>query len=215
MWCWNYKSWGIWDAVKEFVRVTCKQLVKQDMFSAMLEVCILTYLQLCECKFVTIFLFCDFFLFCLTVNMSLSSVDMQDFCPAPRPKRKRGPLHTSDGASSSFASPNQFAVLSNSESEVIGVPPQPNSCKSRIPPIVIYIHSTTLKKANEKLATPVDVKSKSYRLWLCKTSVMDYNVLLAEIPTTKLAYHTYPLPDIIQPRVVLKVIPPNVLVDKI
>jgi len=199
--------------------VTRKQLVKQDMFSAMLEVCILTYLQLCECKFVTIFLFCDFFLFCLTVTMGLSGVDTQDFRPAPRPKRKRGPFHTSDRASSSFASPNQFAVLSDSESEVIGIPPQPNSCKSRIPPIVIYsyfnIHSTTLKKANEKLATPVDVKSKSHRLRLCKTSVMDYNVLLAEIPTTKLAYHTYPLPDTIQPRVVLKVIPPNVLVDKI
>ena len=38
-------------------------MVKQDVFRAVPEVCILTYVQLCECKFVTIFLFCDFFSF--------------------------------------------------------------------------------------------------------------------------------------------------------
>jgi hypothetical protein len=114
MWRCNYKSWGIWDPVKEFIRVTRERVVKQDMFRAVLEVCILTYLQLCECKFVIIFLFCNFFHFLLAVNMSLSGVDTQDFHPALRPKRKRGPLHTSDGASSSFVSPNQFPVLSDS-----------------------------------------------------------------------------------------------------
>jgi len=40
-------------------------------------------------------------------------------------------------------------------------------------------------------------------------------VLLAEIQTAKLAYHTYPLPDAIQPRLVLKGIPPKVPVDEI
>ena len=38
---------------------------------------------------------------------------------------------------------------------------------------------------------------------------------MTEIQTTKLAYHTYPLPDTIQPRVVLEVIPPNIPVNKI
>ena len=46
-------------------------------------------------------------------------------------------------------------------------------------------------------------------------SVTDYSVLLAEIQTAKLAYHTYPLPDAIQSRLVLKGIPPNVPVDEI
>jgi hypothetical protein len=38
----------------------------------------------------------------------------------------------------------------------------------------------------------------------------DYNILLSEIRTAKLAYHTYPLPKAVQPRLVLKSIPPNV-----
>jgi len=110
--------------------------VKPGVFSAVLEVCVLTCLQSCECKFVI--LFCDFFRYALAVNMSLSVVDTQDFRPAPRPKSKRGPLQTSDGTSSSIASLNQFAVLNDSESDTedIGVPQQPNSRKSRIPPVV-------------------------------------------------------------------------------
>jgi hypothetical protein len=73
-------------------------------------------------------LFCDYFLYPFAVNMSLPGVDMLDFRPAPRP----------EGASSFFASPNQFAVLPDSESDTedIAVPPQPNSRKSRIPPII-------------------------------------------------------------------------------
>jgi len=38
---------------------------------------------------------------------------------------------------------------------------------------------------------------------------------LTEIQTSKLAYHTYPLPDTIQPWVVLEVIPLNISVNKI
>jgi len=40
-------------------------------------------------------------------------------------------------------------------------------------------------------------------------------VLLVEIQTAKLTYHTYPLPDAIQSRLVLKGIPPNVPVDEL
>jgi len=39
-------------------------------------------------------------------------------------------------------------------------------------------------------------------------------VILAEIRMAKLAYRTYPLPDAIQPRLVLKGIPPNAPVDE-
>lgn len=111
--------------------------MKPVVFSVVLEVCFLICLQSRECKFVI--LFCDYFNYALAVNMSLSGVDMQDFRPAPRPKRKSGPLQTSDGTSSSISSLNQFAVLSDSESDTedIGVPSQPNSRESLIPPIVI------------------------------------------------------------------------------
>jgi hypothetical protein len=153
--------------------------------------------------------------------MSSFGVDTQDLRPALKPKNKVGTLQTANGASSSFVSPNQFAVLSDSESDTedISVPPQPNSRKSRIPHIVIYSylinHSATLKKVNKKLATPVDVKSKSQLLLPCTKTVTDYNMIFDEIQTAKLAYHTYPLPDAIQQRVVLKGITPNVSVDEI
>ena len=39
---------------------------------------------------------------------------------------------------------------------------------------------------------------------------MDYNILLSEIKSAKLAYHTYPLPEAVEPRLVLKGIPPNI-----
>ena len=38
---------------------------------------------------------------------------------------------------------------------------------------------------------------------------------MAKIQTAKLAYHTYPLPDAIQPRLVLIGIPPNIPVNEI
>jgi hypothetical protein len=144
--------------------------VKKDVLSAVIEVCVRTCLQSCECKFVI--LSWDFFCYPLAVNMSLSHVDTQDFRPAPKLKCKRGPLQSSNRASSSFMSLNQFAVLLDSESDTedIGVQPQPNSPKSRIPSIVIYSylnnHSATLKQVNEKLATLIDVKSKSHTLLL-------------------------------------------------
>jgi len=76
-------------------------------------------------------------------------------------------------------------------------------------------HSPILKKVNERLGTAVDVKSKSHRLLLCTKTFTDYNVFVAKIQTAKLAYHTYPLPDAIQPWLVLKGIPPNVPVNEI
>jgi hypothetical protein len=68
-------------------------------------------------------------------------------------------------------------------------------------------HSAALRKINEKLATPVEVQSKSHRLLPRTKSVMDYNVLLAEIQNTKLADRTYPLPDASRLRLVSKAFP--------
>ena len=113
MWHWNYKSCGIWDAIKEFVRVTHEQLVKQDVFSAVLEVCILTYLQLYKCKFVIFSYSVTFFisfsrsiwvypvLTCKIFTLHRGwNVKRADFI------YPTGPAHPS----------RQFAVLSDSES---------------------------------------------------------------------------------------------------
>jgi hypothetical protein len=89
--------------------------------------------------------------------MRLSGIDTQNYRPAPRSKRKRGQIQQPDGASTSYKSPNKFAVLSQSDSnaEDIAVPSEPNNHTSRIPPIVIYSylynHSATLKKVNLKV----------------------------------------------------------------
>lgn len=56
---------------------------------------------------------------------------------------------------------------------------------------------------------------KSPRLLLYPKSVTGYNVPLAEVQNASLAYHTYPLPDAVQPRLVLKGILPNFPVDGI
>jgi hypothetical protein len=149
--------------------------------------------------------------------MTETRITSQDFQPVQRPKRKRGQLATSSGISTSFLSPNQFAVLSDSEpeeEEENKFPPKSPDNNTRIPPIVIYSllnnHSATLKRFNEKLTTPVDVKSKADRLLLYTKSSTDFNFLLSEIQSAKLAYHTYPLPEAVQPRLVLKGIPFNV-----
>jgi hypothetical protein len=140
----------------------------------------------------------------------------QDFKPAQRPKRKRGQLATYSGTSTSFLSSNQFAVLSDSEpeEEENKIPSKSPGNKTRIPPIVIYSlldnHSATPKRVNEKLTTPVDVKSKADRLILYTKCSTDYKALPSEIQSAKLAYHTYPLPEAVQPRLVLKGIPFNV-----
>ena len=149
-------------------------------------------------------------------TMSDPRTNLQAFQSAQRTKRKRSVQTSPSEATTSFLSPNQFAVLSNSESEIKedGAPSQSKVHQTRIPPIVIYSyltnHSPTLKQVNEKLSTPVDVKSKANRLLLYTKSTQDYNILLTEIRTAKLAYHTYPLPETTQPRLVLKGIPPNV-----
>jgi hypothetical protein len=141
---------------------------------------------------------------------------LQAFQPTPRAKGKRSVASSQNEASTSFLSPNQFAHLSESESdtEEDGVQPQPKEHQARIPLIVIYSYlnknSATLKQVNDKLSNPVDVKSISNRLLLYTKYSQDYNKLLTEIRTAKLAYHTYPLPENTQPRLVLKGIPPNV-----
>jgi hypothetical protein len=148
--------------------------------------------------------------------MSEPSINPQDFQTAQRPKRKRRLTAAPSEATTSFLSPNQFAVLSHSESdnEENGAPSQSNNRPTRIPPIVIYSylnnHSSTFKQVNEKLTTSVGIKSKAIRLLLYMKSSHEYNILLTEIQAAKLAYHTYPLPKAIQPRLVLKGIPPNV-----
>jgi len=148
--------------------------------------------------------------------MSEPRTNPQDFQTAQRPKRKWSFPTAPSEATTSFLSPNQFAVLSDSESDIDenGAPSQSNTRPARIPPIVIYSylnnHSSILKQVNEKLTIPVDVMSKANWLLLYTKSSHDYNILLTEIRAAKLAYHTYPLPEATQPRLVLKGIPPNV-----
>jgi hypothetical protein len=148
--------------------------------------------------------------------MAEPRITLQDFQPAQRPKRKWDQVPSPSGASPSFFSPNQFAVLSDSESDVEEnrASQQPPDRTPRIPPIVIYSllnnHSSTLKQVNKRLTAPVDVKSKTDRLLLYTKSSSDYNILLSEIKSANLAYHTYPLPEAVQPWLVLKGIPSNV-----
>jgi len=150
-----------------------------------------------------------------TTTMSEPRTNLQKFQTAQRPKRKRSFPTASSEATTSFLSPNQFAVLSDSESDIEenGAPSQSNIHQTRIPPIVIYSylnnHSATVKPVNEKLTTPVDVKSKANRL-LLYTKFSHVYILLTEIRAAKLAYHTYPLLEATQPRLELKGIPPNV-----
>jgi hypothetical protein len=143
-------------------------------------------------------------------------INLQAFLSTQRMKRKRRVQPSPSEASASFLSPNQFAVFSESESDIEeeGTQPEPPAHQARVPPIVIYSylnnHSATMKQVNDKLSTPVDVKSKTDRLLLYTKSFQDYNILLTEIRTANLAYHTYPLPGNTQPRLVIKGIPPNV-----
>ena len=153
--------------------------------------------------------------------MSAPQPSSHDSKPAQGSKRKRSTQPntvnpTPSTSSTSFISPNPFAVLSDSESEL----EEPNHLhqstdrRSKIPPIVIYSllnnHSATLQQVNTKLTCPVEVKTKPNRLLLCTKSTQDYNPVLSEIQTAKLEYHTYPPPDATQTRLVLKGIPPNV-----
>jgi len=133
--------------------------------------------------------------------MSEPRTTLQAFQTTQRSKRKRSIQPSPSEACTSFLSPNRFAALSESESdtEEDGTLPHPKEQHTRTSPIVIYSyldnHSATLKQVNEKLSNPVEVKSKSNRLLLYTKSTQDYNILLSEIRITKLAYHTYPLPE--------------------
>jgi len=110
--------------------------------------------------------------------MSEPRTNPQDLQTAQQPKRKRSFPTVPSEATTSFLSPNQFAVLSDSVSDIDenGTPSQSNTCPARIPPIVIYSylnnHSSTLKQVKEKLTTPVDVKSKANQLLLYTKSSM-------------------------------------------
>jgi len=122
------------------------------------------------------------------VNYSLTTmaeprITPQDFQPAQRPKRKRGQLPAPSGAFPTLFSPNQFAVLSDRESdaEENRAPLQPPDRTPRITPIVIYSlldnHSSTLEQVNDKLTTSVNVKAKTDRLLLYTKSSAYYNIL--------------------------------------
>jgi hypothetical protein len=139
----------------------------------------------------------------ILTTMAESRIMPQDFQPAQRPKRKRGPQPSSSNSPTTFFSHNQFSVLSDSESdaEENSTPSQPNILFTRITPIVIYSlltnHSATLKQVNSKLTSPVEVKSKTNRLLLYTKSSSDYKILLSEIQKANLPYHTDPLPEAI------------------
>jgi hypothetical protein len=145
----------------------------------------------------------------------------QEFRQPQRQKRKRTTQQSNYGTSTSFASPNYFAVLSDSDPDsesTESTPPRP-SRKERIPPIVIYSylsnHTQSLKSLNEKLSHSIDIKTKQNRLLLFTKTEPDYEVLLREIQQAKLAYYSYPLPQTRQPRVTLKGLPPNVTTEEI
>ena len=153
--------------------------------------------------------------------MNLQGEKPQDFRPAPRPKRKRLNQNKEPMASTSFETTNYFAVLSDSDTETESIESSPpnNIKKKRIPPIVLYSflsnHTQTLKSLNDKLTSPVDKKTKTNRLLLHTQTEKDYENLLREVKQAQLSYHTYPLPQTQQPRLVLKGLPQILLQGKL
>lgn len=153
--------------------------------------------------------------------MNLTGVRPEEFRHDPRAKRKRSGPPVESTAGPSFETHNSFSVLSDTDSETetadSGKHPPPKT--ERIPPIVVYSyltnHTQTLKQLNDKLTTPVEVKTKPNRLLLYTKTEKDYELLLRELQTAHLEYHTYPLPNKRQPKITLKGIPPNVPVDEI
>jgi hypothetical protein len=143
----------------------------------------------------------------------------QSFRPDLRAKRKRSGPPTADTAGPSFESYNSFSVLSDTDSETetaeSGKPPSPK--RDRIPPVVVYSylpnHTNTLRKLNEKLQAPVEVKRKPaltlHQNWKWLWNAFRRNT------KSKAWYHTYPLPNKHQPKITLKGIPHNVPVDEI
>lgn len=101
--------------------------------------------------------------------MSLKGTLPSEGRPDQGLKRKRGKRQFEEEAGTSFESPNYFAVLSDSDSEIETAESVPtlSTRKIRIPPIVLYSylthHSSTIKAVNEKLTSPVEVKTKANR----------------------------------------------------
>jgi hypothetical protein len=133
--------------------------------------------------------------------MTASQPSSQAFKQAQSSKLKRDTQKTTDitNATSSFLSPNQFAVLSDTETETeeLNYHPQTRD-QPRIPPIVIYsflANHSIPQKVNNKLPAHVEVKTKSNRFLLYTKSTKDYNTVLSEIQAATLEYHTYPLSD--------------------
>jgi hypothetical protein len=56
----------------------------------------------------------------------------------------------------------------------------------------------------------VEIKTKENRMLLYTRSETDYEILLRDIKQANLAYHTYPLSQTQQPRLVVKGLPPNI-----
>lgn len=148
--------------------------------------------------------------------------------PQSQPRKhvaKRRKVPTSQALpSTSFVSPNMFDVLSedsDSDEDSPPLPPsgKPATPKSKVPPVVLYSyitnHSTSLKTINQKLSAPLEVKTKKDRLILYPKTSDDYNLLLNEVKSTNLPYHTYPLKEAIQPRFVVKGLPPNLTIAEI
>jgi hypothetical protein len=154
-------------------------------------------LRACNSESETVLPFVIAFVFICLVITNLSGIDTLDYRPTQRSKLKRGLIQQPDGARTSYESPNKFAVVPERYSDIedYAVPSQPSNRKSSIPPIAIYLylnnHSATLKKVNEKVSIPVDVKSKSQYLLLCTKSLRDYKVLSTEVQLAKLVYHTH------------------------
>jgi hypothetical protein len=117
---------------------------------------------------------------------------------------------------SSIETTNYFSVLSDSDTDTDSAecPPPSTNKPNKTPPIVLYSflnnHSQTIKSLNEKLTSPVEIKTKENRILLYTRTETDYEILLRDIKQANVAYHTYPLPQTKQPRLVLKGLPPNI-----
>ena len=137
-------------------------------------------------------------------------------------KRKRSDQqYDTPGTSSSFTTHNKFNILSDTESEESEeeqTQTQPQ-VKQKIPPIVIYEyltnHTMSISSINDKLKQSLQVKYKQNRLILYTKSIDDYNIVFDEVQKSQIQFHRYPLPDKLQPRLVLKNISPTVTIDEI
>jgi hypothetical protein len=65
------------------------------------------------------------------------------------------------------------------------------------------------------MTTLIEIKAKQNKLVLYAKTESDYELPLREIQQAKIAYHTYQLPQLKQPRVTLKGLPPNIPTEEI